>query len=63
VTSPTLPDYVPVPQASLGPAVNGRGYYLGEVERNLYWIADGDYHPTFLTAREHVRASCHDYDV
>ena len=60
MTSPILPDYVPVPGASLGPAVNGRGYYVGGVERNLYWITDGDYHPAFLTAREHVRASCHD---
>ena len=63
MTSPILPDYVPVPRASLGPAVNGRGYYVGGVERDLYWITDGDYHPAFLTAREHVRASCHDYDV
>jgi hypothetical protein len=38
VTSPILPDYVLVPWASLGPAVNGRGYYVGGVERNLCWI-------------------------
>jgi hypothetical protein len=60
VTSPILPDYVPVPRVSLGPAVNSRGYYVGGVERNLYWNADGDYHPVFLTTREHLRASCHD---
>ena len=60
MTSPILPDYVPVPRASLGPAVNGRGYYVGGVERDLYWITDGDCHPAFLMAREHVRASCHD---
>ena len=63
MTSPILPDYVPVPRASLGPADNGRGNYVGGVERNLYWITDGDYHPVFLTTREHVRASCHDYYV
>ena len=60
MTSPILPDYVPVSRASLGPAVTGRGYYVGGVERDLYWITDGDYHPAFLMAREHVRASCHD---
>ncbi|HJZ28783.1 MAG TPA: hypothetical protein VJ370_21090 [Streptosporangiaceae bacterium] len=60
MTSPVLPDYVPVPRASLGPAVSGRGYYVGGVERNLYWIADRDYHPVFLTTREHVGASRHD---
>jgi hypothetical protein len=60
VTSPILPDYVPVPRASLGPAVTGRGNYVGGVERNLYWVTDGDCHPAFLTTRERVRASCHD---
>ena len=44
MTSPILPDYVPVPRASLGPAVNDQGYYVGRVERNLYWVTDGDYH-------------------
>ena len=63
MTSPILPDYVPVPRASLGPAVNGRGNYVGGVERNLYWVTDGDCHPAFLTAREHGRAGRHDYDV
>jgi hypothetical protein len=60
VTSPILPDYVPVPRASLGPAVNGRGNYVGGVERNLYWITDGDCHPVFLTTRERVGAGCRD---
>ncbi len=30
---PILPDCVPVPRASLGPAVNDQGYYVGRVER------------------------------
>jgi hypothetical protein len=47
--TPILPDYAPVPQASLGPAVNDQGYYVGRVERNLYWVTDGDYHSAFLT--------------
>jgi len=54
VTSPVLPDYVPVPRASLGPAVNGQGYYVGRVERNLYWVTDGDYHSAFLATRDGV---------
>ena len=33
--APILPDYAPVPRASLGPAVNDQGYYVGRTERNL----------------------------
>ena len=51
---PILPDYAPVPRASLGPAVNDHGYYVGRVERNLYWVTDGDYHSAFLTTRDGV---------
>ena len=58
-SSPTetlkLPDYAPIPKASLGPALNSQGYYVGRVERNLYWITDGVYQSAFLTTRE---ASC-----
>ena len=54
MTSPILPDYMPVPQASLGPAVNDQGYYAGRVERKLYWVTDGDYHSAFLTTRDGV---------
>ena len=37
VTSPVdLPDYAPIPQSALGPALNDQGYYVGRVERNLY---------------------------
>ena len=54
MTSPILPDYVPVPRASLGPALNEQGYYVGRVERNLYWVTDGDYHSAFLTTRDGV---------
>jgi hypothetical protein len=52
--TPILPDYAPVPQASLGSAVNDQGYYVGRVERNLYWVTDGDYHSAFLTTRDGV---------
>jgi hypothetical protein len=40
--APALPDYVPVPRSSQGPAVNDQGFYGGRVERNLYWVTDGD---------------------
>src|SRR5260221_14571681 len=52
--APILPDYVRVPRSSLGPAVNDQGYYVGRVERNLYWVTDGDYHSAFLTTRDGV---------
>jgi len=50
----TLPDYAPVPPAALGPALNEQGYYVGRVERNLYWVTDGTYQAAFLTTREGV---------
>jgi glyoxylase-like metal-dependent hydrolase (beta-lactamase superfamily II) len=49
-----LPDYAPVPAASLGPALNDQGYYVGRVERNLYWVTDGVYQAAFLTTPEGV---------
>jgi glyoxylase-like metal-dependent hydrolase (beta-lactamase superfamily II) len=52
--APILPDYAPVPRSSLGPAVNDQGYYVGRVERNLYWVTDGDYHSAFLTTWDGV---------
>jgi glyoxylase-like metal-dependent hydrolase (beta-lactamase superfamily II) len=52
--APILPDYAPVPRSSLGPALNDQGYYVGRVERNLYWVTDGDYHSAFLTTRDGV---------
>jgi glyoxylase-like metal-dependent hydrolase (beta-lactamase superfamily II) len=62
VTSPTtgapgvtdLPDYAPVPRSALGPALNDQGYYVGRVERNLYWVTDGTYNSAFLTTRDGV---------
>jgi len=50
----TLPDYAPVPPSALGPAVNEQGYYVGRVERNLYWVTDGTYQAAFLTTRNGV---------
>jgi hypothetical protein len=36
-----LPDYAPVPSSSRGVALNDQGYFVGPVERNLYWVTDG----------------------
>jgi len=49
-----LPDYAPVPQSALGPALNEQGYYVGRVERNLYFITDGTYQCAFLTTSDGV---------
>ena len=49
-----LPDYAPVPRSALGPALNEQGFYVGRVERNLYWITDGVYQSAFLTTRDGV---------
>src|SRR6476646_10865832 len=53
-TPAVLPDYAPIPKSALGPALNQQGYYVGRVERNLYWITDGVYQSAFLTTRDGV---------
>src|SRR3954464_15968573 len=53
-TATSLPDYAPVPPSALGPALNDQGYYVGRVERNLYWITDGTYQSAFLTTPDGV---------
>ena len=35
-------------------AVNARGYYVGRVEKNLYWVTDATYQVAFLTTRDGV---------
>jgi glyoxylase-like metal-dependent hydrolase (beta-lactamase superfamily II) len=52
--TPVLPDYVPVPPASLGPALNAHGYYVGRVERNLFWVTDGTYQSAFIATPDGV---------
>ena len=49
-----MPDYAPVPRSALGPALNEQGYYVGRVERNLYWVTDGTYQSAFLTTSDGV---------
>jgi glyoxylase-like metal-dependent hydrolase (beta-lactamase superfamily II) len=50
----TLPDYAPLPETALGPALNEQGYYVGRVERNLYYVTDGTYRCAFLTTSDGV---------
>ena len=52
--APDLPDYAPVPKSALGPALNAQGYYVGRVEKNLYWVTDGTYQSAFLTTKDGV---------
>lgn len=54
IASMDLPDYAPIPRPALGPALNEQGYYVGRVERNLYWVTDGTYQSAFLTTRDGV---------
>jgi glyoxylase-like metal-dependent hydrolase (beta-lactamase superfamily II) len=49
-----LPDYAPIPRSARGPALNEQGYYVGRVERNLYWVTDGTYQSAFLTTPDGV---------
>src|ERR1700745_47710 len=49
-----LPDYAPIPERALGPALNAQGYYGGRGEGNLYWLTDGAYQSAFLTTRDGV---------
>src|SRR5256884_3870450 len=50
----TLPDYAPIPPSALRPTVNAQGYYVGRVEKNLYWVTDATYQAAFLTTRDGV---------
>jgi glyoxylase-like metal-dependent hydrolase (beta-lactamase superfamily II) len=57
VTSPASGDgseYAPIPPSALGPALNDQGYYVGRVERNLYWVTDSVYNCAFLATRDGV---------
>ena len=53
-SAPDLPDYAPVPRSALGPALNEQGYYVGRVQRNLYWVTNGVYQSAFLTTPDGV---------
>ncbi|HEY8982696.1 MAG TPA: MBL fold metallo-hydrolase [Streptomyces sp.] len=49
-----LPDYAPIPPASLGPAPNEHGYFVGRISGDLYWVTDSFYQAMFLTTRDGV---------
>jgi hypothetical protein len=49
-----LPEYAPIPRSALGPALNEQGYFVGRVERNLYWVTDGGYQSAFLATADGV---------
>ena len=49
-----LPDFAPVPDAAFGPALNEQGYFVGRVERNLFWVTDGTYQSAFLVTPDGV---------
>src|SRR5260370_3893677 len=48
------PDYAPVTRSALGPALSAHGYYVGRVEKNLYWVTDATYQCAFLTTKDGV---------
>jgi glyoxylase-like metal-dependent hydrolase (beta-lactamase superfamily II) len=50
----TLPDFAPIPPTALGPAVNADGYFVGRVNKNLYWVTDSTYQAAFLTTKAGV---------
>ena len=49
-----LPDFAPVPTEAFGPALNADGYFVGQIDGNLYWVTDSVYQAMFLTTREGV---------
>jgi glyoxylase-like metal-dependent hydrolase (beta-lactamase superfamily II) len=49
-----MPDYAPVPATAFGPALNAQGYFVGRVERNLFWVTDGTYQSAFLATGDGV---------
>src|SRR6266568_290165 len=49
-----LPDFAPVPAEAFGPALNADGYFVGQIDGNLYWVTDSFYQAMFLTTRDGV---------
>jgi glyoxylase-like metal-dependent hydrolase (beta-lactamase superfamily II) len=46
--------YAPIPESSLGPALNEQGYHVDRIERNLFWVTDGVYQSAFLATDDGV---------
>src|ERR1700732_9103 len=49
-----LPDFAPVPAHAFGPALTADGYFVGQIDGNLYWVTDSVYQAMFLTTRKGV---------
>lgn len=47
-------EFASIPTSALGPAVNADGYFVGQIQGNLYWVTDGVYISMFLTTTEGV---------
>jgi glyoxylase-like metal-dependent hydrolase (beta-lactamase superfamily II) len=50
----SLPDFAPIPAEAFGPALNADGYFVGQIDGNLYWVTDSVYQAMFLTTRDGV---------
>jgi glyoxylase-like metal-dependent hydrolase (beta-lactamase superfamily II) len=48
------PEYAPIPPSARGVTPNAQGYFVGSVERNLYWVTDGVYQAAFLATKDGV---------
>jgi glyoxylase-like metal-dependent hydrolase (beta-lactamase superfamily II) len=54
MTDTTPATYAPIPESSLGPALNEQGYHVDRIERNLFWVTDGVYQSAFLATDDGV---------
>ena len=50
----SLPAYAPVPAEAFGPTPNSDGYFVGQIDGDLYWVTDSIYQAMFLTTRAGV---------
>jgi glyoxylase-like metal-dependent hydrolase (beta-lactamase superfamily II) len=48
------PTYAPIPASALGPRLNASGYFVGQIQDDLYFVTDNAYQAMFLTTREGV---------
>ena len=53
----TLPDYAPIPRSAFGPALNANGYFVGQIDANLYWVTDSFYQSAFSPQKTASRCS------
>ena len=50
----SLPGYAAVPAGAVGPTLNSDGYFVGQIDGDLYWVTDSIYQAMFLTTRTGV---------